>query len=57
MWLLVPWRQETVLRLFNASSDEALMRRFAENRRFLAGVGLVLVVDAVAIALSLIILF
>jgi hypothetical protein len=55
-WLVLPFRSEPALRLFNAESDEELLRRFAENRRFLAAVGLVLLLDVVAVALSLVIL-
>ena len=57
MWALAPWRREPVLRLFNAKSDEELLRRFAENRRFMASMGLVIVVDLAAVALAAIILF
>jgi hypothetical protein len=56
-WLVMPWRSEPILRLFNAGSDEELMRRFGENRRFLASIGLVIVMDIVAIALALVVLF
>ena len=56
MWIVIPWRSEPTLRLFNAESDEELLRRFAQDRRFLASVGLVLLMDVVAVALALAIL-
>jgi hypothetical protein len=56
MWAVVPWNSEATLRLFNAHSDEELLRRFSENRRFLASVGLVLLMDVVAVVLALTIL-
>jgi hypothetical protein len=57
VWVVMPWRSEPALRLFNAESDEELMQRFVENRRFLASVGLVVAMDVVAVALSAVILF
>ena len=56
MWIVIPWRSEPTLRLFNAESDEELLRRFAQDRRFLASVGLVLLMDVVAVVLALAIL-
>lgn len=56
-WLLVPWRLEPTLRLFNAKDDQELWRRFVENRRFLASIGLVFLMDVVAVVLCLVILF
>ena len=56
MWIVTPWRQEAVLRLFNAESDEELVRRFAESRRFMASIGLVFLLDIAAVTLALIIL-
>ncbi|HEV2062465.1 MAG TPA: hypothetical protein VGR12_06395 [Solirubrobacteraceae bacterium] len=56
MWIVVPWRAEPTLRLFNAESDEELLRRFAEHRRFMVSVGLVVLMDVVAVVLALTIL-
>ena len=56
MWALTPWREEEVLRLFNAPSYEDLFRRWGQNRRFIATVGLVFVLDIAAVALALIVL-
>ena len=56
MWIIMPWRSETTLRLFNADSDEELLRRFTANRRFMASIGLVLLLDVVAVTLALVIL-
>ena len=56
MWIVTPWRQRDVLRLFNAADDDELFRRVAENRRFMASIGLVFLLDFAAIALALIIL-
>lgn len=56
MWIVMPWRSEPVLRLFNAQSDEELLGRFAADRRFMVSIGLVLLMDVVAVALALVIL-
>lgn len=56
MWLVIPWRAEPTLKLFNASSEEELLRRFIEDRRFMASIGLVFLLDIVAVALALVIL-
>ncbi len=56
MWAVIPWSAEPTLRLFNAESDEELLRRFTENRRFMVSVGLVLLMDVVAVVLALVIL-
>ena len=57
MWVVMPWRSAPVLRLFNAESDEELVRRFGENRRFVFSMGLVVVVDIAAVALAALVLF
>ena len=56
MWVAMPWRQEPVLRLFNARSDEELLRRFTDSPRLMLAVGLVIVVDVAGLALALIVL-
>src|SRR4029453_16309698 len=56
-WLVTPWRTEAILRLFNAQDEDELMRRFTENWRFMAAIGLVLLLDVAALALALIVLF
>jgi hypothetical protein len=56
MWVVMPWRQETVLRLFNAESEEELVGRILESRQFMASMGLVILLDVAAVALALIIL-
>jgi hypothetical protein len=56
-WIVTPWRSEPILRLFNAQDDDELMRRFTENWRFMAAIGLVLLLDVAALALALIVLF
>jgi len=56
MWVAMPWRQEPILRLFNAESDEELLRRFTESRRLMVSVGLVIVVDLAGAALALMVL-
>ncbi len=56
VWIVIPWRSEPTLRLFNAESEEEILRRFAENRRFAVSIGLVVLMDVVAVALSLSIL-
>ena len=53
MWVLVPWRSEETLRLFNADSDEELMRRFGQHRRFVLSIGLVVLMNLVAVWLAL----
>jgi hypothetical protein len=55
-WIVIPWRSEPTLRLFNAESDEELLRRLTENRRYMAAIGLVLLMDLIALALALTIL-
>jgi hypothetical protein len=52
MWIVIPWRSEPTLRLFNAESDEELLRRLTENRRFMAAIGLVLLMDVIALTLA-----
>lgn len=56
MWVVMPWRKETVLRLFNAESDEEIAGRILESRRFMASMGLVILLDVAALTLALIIL-
>ena len=56
MWVITPYRQATVWRLFGVESDEELFRRFGENWRWLASIGLVLLTDVVAVALALVLL-
>ncbi len=56
MWVVVPSKSEPTLKLFNASSDEELLARLRNNRRFMASFGLVILLDVVAVALALVIL-
>ncbi len=55
-WVVMPWRQDAVLRLFNAASDEELFQRFLASRRFMASCGLILLLDVAAVVLALVIL-
>jgi hypothetical protein len=56
-WIVTPWRTEAILRLFNAADEDELMHRFTENWRFMASIGLVLLLDVAALVLALIVLF